>query len=155
MTRGWQSCDSGSIPDGSIWDLKMAGEYHGIFGKRSTFISLVLMLIGIIGSIALRLVLPLSRISNLYASISWYFAMILFIVFYIYRFYVEEKRQAIIISNRLIEKTRDGKVDTEDLNKIRTILNSLLVSKVKVNYLFLLIITIVFLIFQVFIDIIL
>ncbi len=133
----------------------MAGEYQGIFGKRSTFIALVLMLIGIIGSIALRLVLPLSRISNLYASISWYFAMVLFVVFYIYRFYIEGKRQAIIISNSLIEKTKEGKLNTKDLNQIRTILNSLLVSKVKVNYLFLLIITIIFLIFQVFIDIIL
>jgi hypothetical protein len=101
------------------------------------------------------LVLPLSRIGNLYASISWYFAMILFVVFYTYRLYVEEKRQAIIIRNRLMEKTKEGKLNTEDLNKIRTILNSLLVSKVKVNYLFLLIITIIFLIFQLFIDIIL
>jgi|GEM_PF-7045785 hypothetical protein len=133
----------------------MAGEYQGIFGKKSAFVSLVLMLIGIIGSIALRLVLPLSRIGNLYASISWYFAMILFVVFYTYRLYVEEKRQAIIIRNRLMEKTKEGKLNTEDLNKIRTILNSLLVSKVKVNYLFLLIITIIFLIFQLFIDIIL
>jgi len=129
-------------------------EYSGIFGKKSRKISLYLLLTGIIGGILLRAVLLLSRINYLAASISWYAAMVLFIYFYGYRVYIENKRQKIIEENRLREKLKKGKLSKKDIWQLRQIIDSVAISKVKWNHLFFLLMSIAFLIAQAIIDII-
>jgi len=127
--------------------------YHGIFKEKSERISLYLLLSGIIGGLFLRAVLLLSRINYLWASVSWYIAMVLFIYFYGYRVYIENKRQKIIINNKLREKLRNGKLSKEDVQQLSTIIDSIAISKVKWNHFFFLLMSIIFLIVQAIIDI--
>ncbi len=76
-------------------------DYQGITGKKSKYISIVFFLIGLLGAIGFRIILLLNRIDYLLASIAWYLAVILYIFFYAYRVYIEDRRRKIIIKNQL------------------------------------------------------
>jgi len=127
-------------------------EYIGIFGGKTRSISLLLLWTGIIGGILLRSVLILSRINSLWASIAWYASMVLFIYFYGYRIYIEDKRQKLIIQYNLSEKLKKEKLSKEDIKQLSTIIDSVAASKVKWNHFFFFIMSVIFLIIQAIID---
>jgi len=133
--------------------IKRKESYYGIFKEKAAKISLILLFSGIIGGILLRSVLILSRINSFWASIAWYASMILFIYFYGYRIYIEDKRQKIIAKHGLREKLKSNKLSKEDMKQISVILDSVAISKVKWNHFFFFIMSIIFLIIQAIIDI--
>jgi len=130
----------------------MYNEYGGILGKRSRSLSVIFMALGIISALALRLVLPLTKINPFYAIVSWYLAMFLSIAFYTYRIYIEDKRQDLITENSLREKLRSGRLSKKDVEKVNVLLNSIIISKVKVNYIIFLVLTIILLAVQLIMD---
>ena len=89
-------------------------KYQGITGKNSAVISLLFFVIGVIGAIAFRIILILNRINPIYASISWYIAVISYLFFYGYRLYIDNKRREIVLRNNL-----RGKVARNILGRIR------------------------------------
>ncbi|MFH1248842.1 MAG: hypothetical protein V1660_01700 [archaeon] len=130
----------------------MYKEYEGVLGKKSRPFSVIFMSLGILSALGLRLVLPLTKINPFYASVSWYSAMLLSAVFYTYRIYVEDRRQDLIINNKLREKIRSKKLSRKDLEEVNILLNSIIISKVKINYIIFLILTIIVLVVQLFIE---
>lgn len=79
--------------------------------------------------------------------------MIILTAFYCYRLWVEtERRNLIIIGNKLQEKVYSGKLDNHDRKNIAIILNSIALSKLKVNLLALLIMSALALAIEIFID---
>lgn len=132
---------------------KKKEEYYGIFKEKSEKMALVLLWIGIIAGILLRAVLILSRINYLWANFAWYSSMCLLIYFYSYRVYIENKRQKLIVQHNLREKLGKGKLSKKDMQQLSTIVDSVAISKVKWNHLFFLLMSIIFLIIQIIVDI--
>ena len=129
-------------------------KYEGVMGRKSRSISILFFIFGLIGALGFRIILLLSKINSLFASVAWYIAIIAYLFFYSYRFYIEDKRRKIIISNRLREKLLEEKLGEEDIKKIKTLLDSILVSKLNWNFLILLILTVVALMIQIIVDVI-
>ncbi|MBR9705573.1 hypothetical protein GOV14_00920 [Candidatus Pacearchaeota archaeon] len=131
------------------------GDYQGITGKKSNLISIIFFILGLIGAVGFRIVLLLSKINSLYASIAWYLAIVSYLFFYSYRLYIEERRRKIIVSNRLRKKVSENSLDEFDRMKLKVVLDSILVSKAKWNFFLLLILSIAILLIQIVIDILL
>jgi hypothetical protein len=108
--------------------------------------------VGLFGALGLRLVLILTHVDIFYARISWYSAMVALIVFYYYRFWIENKRRKLILDNNLIEKFEKDQLSNEDKKKVIMLLNSMIISKLRLNFLILLVMTIIALITEVLID---
>ncbi len=128
--------------------------YNGITGKNSKYISLIFFGLGLIGGIGFRIVLILNKIDPIYANISWYVASISYLFFYGYRLHIEGRRRKIITENELSEKILNNNLTQDEKQKIKIILDSILVSKFNWNLIILLVLTIFSIIIQVVVDII-
>ena len=126
--------------------------YIGITGKKSNFMAIIFFILGLIAATGFRLILLLNRISSLWSSIVWYTAVILYIFFYAYRFYIEEKRREVIIKDKLREKIEEDNLSVEDRKKIKVLLDSIMVSKLYWNLLILIILSFIALIIQLMVD---
>lgn len=127
-------------------------KYQGITGKNSAVISLLFFVIGVIGAIGFRIILILNRINPIYASISWYIAVISYLFFYGYRLYIDNKRREIVLRNNLRGKVARNILDEVDRKNILRLLDSLLVSKSRWNYLILFLMSVLVLIIQLILD---
>ncbi len=127
--------------------------YQGITGKKSNFFSLIFFVLGLIGALGFRMILLLNKINYLFASIAWYTAIFSYLFFYGYRLYIEDKRRKIIINNQLREKLNNRELSREDRDRIKTLLDSILVSKLKWNFFILFILTILAFIMQIIVDV--
>lgn len=128
-------------------------EYKGITGEHSSSMSIIFFIFGLIGAIGFRIILLLNKINPSFAIVAWYAAVIAYLFFYSYRLYIENKRRQIIIVNRLREKVHRGELSIEDRDKINTLLDSILMSKMYWNLLVLLITTAIALLIQILVDI--
>ena len=123
--------------------------YIGITGKNSRFYSNLFFVIGVIGAIGFRAILFLNIVNPFFGIISWYVAVIAYLLFYSYRWFIDYKRTSIIVKNKLKEKTQQNKLDVKDRDNIIKLLDSLLVSKAKWNYFILFFISILAIIIQI------
>lgn len=71
---------------------------------RDSSLSWVLFFIGLIATIALRVIEPIRAISPLYAKLSWYIGVAGFFLFFIYKYRVLLKRSRIIKETGLAGK---------------------------------------------------
>ncbi|MCK5282850.1 MAG: hypothetical protein KAK00_05560 [Nanoarchaeota archaeon] len=126
--------------------------YEGITGKNSRYLSESFFIIGLLAAICFRLVLILNRVNSVYGSIAWYSAIILYVFFYLFRLYIEEKRRKLITKNKLREKLMDNKCDKEDRKKIKILLDSILISKLRWNLIILMILSVIALAIQIYMD---
>ena len=132
--------------------MKNKTQYNGIGGKYSGLLSWVFFVLGIIGAIGLRIVLIAQHFNPLLARIVWYVAVIPFIFFYGYRFYIEEKRLGLIEKSRIREKLVQKNLDAAGYSALGKIIDSLLVSKMKINLFILFFATIAALAIELFLD---
>lgn len=73
----------------------------------------------------------------------WYLAVLGYIIFFGFRFYIASKRRSAIIENKLIEKMDAVDCIAEnDRKEIQYLLNSIIKSKEIYNYLFIFIVSI-------------
>jgi len=126
--------------------------YTGITGGKSKYISLIFFAFGLIGALGFRIILLLNKINPIYASISWYTAIIAYLFFYGYRLYIEEKRRKMVIKDKLREKLSKEDLDQKTREKLKIILDSVLVSKFSWNLIILIILSFTALIIQIIID---
>lgn len=83
----------------------------------------------------------------------WYFAVIGYVYFFAYRYYISNKRRRVIEDNALLSKLCQNKeLDKDDKELISYILSSLMKSKENINYLFIFIMSIVAILLDVFIS---
>ena len=127
-------------------------KYQGMMGKHSDTISSILFIIGLIGAIFLRFVLIANYFNTFLAKVLWYIAMTCFVVFYYYRYVIEDKRRKLITESNLRKKLERKQLEDEDYKALSKTIDSLLVSKVKLNYVILFIFTIIALVIQVYLD---
>lgn len=104
---------------------------------QESFSSWIFFIIGIIATIAVRVVTVLIHISPIYAKIAWYIGIIGFFVFFMYKFKVTRSRAKIISEHGLADKINQiQKLTRDDYGLIGAILCGLSSKKEMINYMF-------------------
>jgi len=104
---------------------------------RESFTSWIFFIIGLLATIAIRVVIVLTHVNPLYGKAAWYIGITGFFAFFVYKFRVNKARAKIIETRGLIKKI-DGKnkLSDEDYNVLGAILCGLSSRKEALNYLF-------------------
>lgn len=94
-----------------------------------------MFLVGILATLAYRLIIVLNHYSSLWVKISWYIGTIGFVWYFAHRFNIESKRDRVIVELNLLEKVRhSSNFKEEDKNALIYILQSLQTSLARWNY---------------------
>jgi hypothetical protein len=94
-----------------------------------------MFVLGIIATIAYRIIVVLNSYNQIYVQISWYVGTIGFVWYFAHRFNVENRRDSLITDLGLEEKIRENKVLTNsERESLVYILGSLKTSLSKWNY---------------------
>ena len=100
----------------------------------SHFYRILVFWIGIVATLAYRLIIILNHYSQLWVEISWYIGTIGFIWYFIHRFRVENQREKLIEKRNLGQKIKNNEQLTEsDRNALVYILKGLRTSKARLN----------------------
>ncbi len=90
---------------------------------------------GIIATIAYRIIIVLANVSDFWIKFSWYVGTIGFIIYFIHRYYISEKRARIIKSQNLeIKVEQASNLSKEDKLAMEYIFHSLSVSSEKIIF---------------------
>ncbi|MFC1658548.1 hypothetical protein ACFL1D_04085 [Candidatus Omnitrophota bacterium] len=104
---------------------------------RDSFASWIFFIVGLIATVAIRIVTVLINIDQRYAKLAWYVGVGGFFFFFVYKFKVNQARAKSIRQQNLVEKVALGKqLSNEDYSLISAILCGLSSKKERINYLF-------------------
>ncbi len=91
---------------------------------------------GIIATFAYRVIVVLNFYSPLWVQIAWYVGTVGFIIYFIHRFQISEKRAKIITEHQLLAKVESLPLEKNDRQAMQYIFRTLRTSKEKWNYIF-------------------
>lgn len=92
---------------------------------------------GIIATLAYRVIVVLNGWSPIYVQIAWYVGTIGFVVYFVHRYQISERRQKIIHERHLAEKVPSlSELSAEDKEAMKYIFTTLESSKEKWNNIF-------------------
>ncbi len=104
---------------------------------KDSFASWIFFIIGLIATIAIRVVTLLMHLDPLYGKIAWYVGIIGFLAFFVYKFRVSRARANLIEREKLLEKIRQGrKLSGDDYTDLGALLCALTSNKEQINYFF-------------------
>jgi len=90
---------------------------------------------GILATVAYRIIIVLNFYSSFWVKISWYIGTIGFVIYFIHRYQIAEKRDRLIEDNNMVQKVDQVKELSENDKAImRYIFKTLSSSKAKYNY---------------------
>lgn len=93
-------------------------------------------LLGLLSSVAFRAILFLQKYEPHWVRPVWYFGVIGYLVFFVYRYYISQRRKRTITRSGLIPKIRDGEPLSSDEREANLyLLNSIQKSQEDWNYL--------------------
>jgi len=100
-------------------------------------IAWIFIIIGLISTVAIRVVTILMNFSELYGKISWYIGVIGFILFFLYKYKVFKQRADYIDQIKLIEKiTNNDPLSSDEREGILIILCNIRSNKERINFFF-------------------
>ena len=118
-----------------------------------SFAAWIFFIIGLIATVAVRVVTVLIHLNTLYAKIAWYVGIVGFFIFFVYKYRVSKARTILIESQDLVKKIRDKKnLKESDYDLIASILCGLRSRKEIVNYIFIFGLSAVALILAIYMD---
>ena len=104
---------------------------------EDSFTAWIFFIIGLVATIAIRVVTVLIHVNPLYGKIAWYTGVVGFFLFFIYKFRINQKRSDVIKQKKLLDKISEKRpLDRHDYDLIGAILCSLTSRKERINYLF-------------------
>jgi hypothetical protein len=104
---------------------------------KDSFASWFFFIIGLIATVAIRVVTVLIDVNPIYGKIAWYVGVGGFFTFFVYKFKLSQTRSKLIGQKKLVDKISQQKQLTEeDYSLIGAILCSLSSKKEKINYFF-------------------
>ena len=103
---------------------------------RESGASWLFFIIGMISTIAVRVVTVLANLKPIYGEIAWYIGVFGFFIFFVYKFRVDRARYRLIVKSNLMEKISGSQtIAPEDREPISSILCALSSNKDRINYL--------------------
>ena len=114
----------------------------------------LIFFIGIIATLAYRIIIILNYYSSLLVAISWYIGTIGFIWYFAHRYRVQNYYAGLIQDKKLPEKISENKLTEDDRGALLYILKSISSSKAKWNSIAIFILSAAALIYAVVVDII-
>lgn len=103
--------------------------------NTSNFYRFIIFFIGIIATLAYRIIVILNHFSPLWVEIAWYIGTIGFIWHFAYRWYIENKRDKLIEDLDLADKVKNHKpLSKKDTEAIAYVLKGIETSYAKWNY---------------------
>ena len=118
-----------------------------------SFVSWVFFIIGLIATVAIRVVTVLMDIKPVYGRIAWYIGVGGFLLFFIYKFNTNRALSRVIEKENLIEKTRNKEpLLGEEYNLIAEILCNLKSEKERINYFFIFAVSAIALLLAIYFD---
>ncbi len=104
---------------------------------RDSVSSWFFFIIGLIATIAIRVVIVLIPVYPVYGKLAWYMGVGGFFVFFLYKFKISNARAELIKSRNLTEKIRAKKeLSPDDYSLINGILCSISSKKERINFFF-------------------
>ena len=104
---------------------------------QDSYASWLFFIIGIIATVAVRVVTVLIDVNPVYGKIAWYVGVGGFLIFFVYKFKVNQLRSKLIIQNNLLDKIKQQEqLSQEDYNLINALLCGLSSKKERINYFF-------------------
>jgi len=120
---------------------------------KDSFVSWIFFIIGLIATIAIRAVTILSNINPVYAKIAWYFGVFGFLLFFIYKFRVNQSRSDLIDKHNIMQKLiQKNQLTDEDYNFVSSIFCALRSKKERINYIFIFALSAIALILAIYLD---
>ena len=120
---------------------------------KDSFVAWIFFIIGIIATIAIRLVTVLIDIRPIYGKIAWYIGVGGFFLFFIYKFRIYRERRDIIEKANLVQKlSKKSELSENDYNVISSILCALRSRKELINYIFIFALSAIALMLAVYFD---
>ena len=120
---------------------------------RDSFSSWIFFIIGLIATIAIRVVTVLIKIDPIDGKIAWYVGIAGFFLFFVYMFRISQTRSRLIKQSNLVEKiSQRERLTDEDYSLIDDILCALSSRKERINYFFIFGLSALALILAVFLD---
>ncbi len=108
------------------------GEYKNC---KDSFASWIFFIIGIIATIAIRVVTVLIHMNPVYAKIAWYVGISGFFLFFVYKYRVSQARSGLIQDQHIMDKVnKQEKLSANDYSLIGSILCGLSSRKERINY---------------------
>ena len=104
---------------------------------KDSFTSWIFFIIGLIATIAIRIVTVLINVEPIYGKIAWYVGVAGFFIFFIYKFKVNQTRASLVHDRDLLAKiNQQDRLSEEDYKIIGAILCSISSKKERINYFF-------------------
>jgi len=120
---------------------------------RDSYGSWIFFIIGLVATIAIRVVTVLMHMRPLYGKIAWYIGVGGFFVFFVYKFRVNQARSRTIAQRNLVDKIGQGKqLAKEDYSLISAILCGLSSKKERINYFFIFALSAIALLLAIYMD---
>ena len=93
-------------------------------------------ILGLLSSVAFRALILIQRFEPGWVRPVWYFGVLGYMVFFIYRYAISQRRKRVVSQSNLIEKIRDGKsLNADERDAALYLLNSVRKSQEDWNYL--------------------
>lgn len=106
-----------------------------MYQLHKSYYRILIFIIGIIATIAYRLVVVLNHYSSFWVEVSWYIGTVGFIWYFGHRFRIEGRREKLINKLSLVDKIKAGKkLDKNDQEALVYILKGLGTSLARWNY---------------------
>ncbi len=122
---------------------------------KDSFVSWVFFIIGIIATVAIRVVTVLIYLDPIYAKIAWYIGVMGFFLFFVYKFRISHIREKRIRESGLADKINaNGPLNHEDYILMSSIICSLGSKKEKINYFIIFALSAVALVLAIYMDLI-
>jgi len=120
---------------------------------RDSFITWLFFLIGLIATVAIRVVMVLDAYHPVYGKIAWYVGVAGFFIFFVYKFKVDIARSRLIQKEKLADKLHNkASLEEKDYRLLSSILCSLSSRKDLINYLFIFVSSMLALLLAVYVD---
>jgi len=108
---------------------------------------------GIVATFAYRIIVILNNYSKAWAQLSWYIGTIGFVLYFLHRYQVSEKRAKLIRDHNLIRDiAKSPNLSQEQINSTEYILKTLLSTKEKWNYIFIFVMSVVAFVIGIYLD---
>lgn len=120
---------------------------------NDSYVSWIFFAIGLVATIAVRVVTVLAHLDEIYGKIAWYVGVGGFFLFFLYKYAINQSLTRLVARNNLIDKVSEKKeLNSDEAQLIGKILCELSSSKERMNYFFIFAVSAIALVIAIYFD---